>query len=272
MARSTPQKITMIPVEELSASIVQPRSRFDDRKIAELAQSIAAHGILQPLIIRKGVGTKYEIVAGERRFRAAKQISLKQVPCIFMDIENERALSVALVENIQREDLNPIEEAAAYFRLKEFLGLSQEEVAQRVGKDRASVANTIRLLRLPKSVQDLVVNEDISMGHARALLALDSVDMMVMLAKKIVREGLSVRKTEGLIRSIKSGYLPSELRKLSEADQDRDPLRKEIQQKLEHAFGTRVVLRRENNGYAMVVHFADAGQLNGLLDVLGVDI
>lgn len=257
-------KIVKIDVDELRPSLVQPRYRFDDEKIMELAQSIRSHGILQPIIGRI-VDGKVEIVAGERRWRAAKIAQLRQVPCIIMDLVENDAMTIALIENIQREDLNPIEEAQAYLKLKSTLALNQEELAEKVGKDRTTVANVMRLLRLPKVVQNMVVEEVLSMGHARALLAVESPDMITMVAKKIAREGLSVRKTEALIRSLKNGYRSEEIKSV-------DPLQKEIQQKLESSLGTRVALRKEGNGYAMVIYFSDSNHLNGLLDILGVEI
>lgn len=271
MQSSKSNKLNLIKIEDLCPSSVQPRTSFNDEKLYELAQSISLHGILQPLIVRK-VDTKMEIVAGERRYRAAILAKLKQVPCIIMDLVNEKALAIALVENIQRQDLNPIEEAQAYLRLKETLKLNQEEIAVRVGKDRTSIANTMRLLRLPKNVQDMVASDIITMGHARALLALDSVDMMTMMAKKIAREDLSVRKAEGLVRAIKGGYQNETMKKLFQDNETQDPLQKEVQLKLEYALGAKVILKKENNGYAVVIHFADSDQLNGLLETLGVEI
>lgn len=271
--RITQPKIILVPIERLLPSTVQPRLNFDDIKISELAKSISTHGILQPLIVRKAGPEKMEIIAGERRYRASLLAKIKELPCIVMNLITEHALAVALIENIQREDLNPIEEALAYHRLKETSKLSQEELAIRVGKDRATVANIMRLLRLPKVVQNMVVEESLSMGHARALLALDSHDMMTMVAKKIAREGLSVRRVEGLIRSIKSGYLDSQANKqMLSQTQINNPLTKELRQKLERVLGTRVELRKELNGYSVVIHFRDEEQLNGLLDTLGVEI
>lgn len=270
--RASAPKITLIEIIKIVTSTIQPRTKFDDDKVAELAQSIAAHGILQPLIVRNSDKTLYEIVAGERRYRAAKIVGLTKIPCIVMNVMNDKALAIALVENIQRQDLNPIEEAQAYSRLKETMGLSQEEVAARVGKDRASVANTIRLLKLPQIVQSLVVGGEISMGHARALLALESQEMMAMVAKKIIRDNMSVRKTEALIRSLKSGHTTSDgLRSKAMSDEELI-IQRDIQKKLEEALGTRVALKRENSGYAIVVHFATVNQLNGILEVLGVEI
>lgn len=273
MAQKSTTKISIVPLEELSASSVQPRTRFDADKIKELAESISLHGILQPIIVRKMNDGKFEIVAGERRYRAAKLAKLSRVPCIIMDLVDDQALAIALVENVQRQDLNPIEEANAYLRLKESLELSQEEIASRIGKDRATIANMLRLLRLPESVQVLVVNETLSMGHARALLSLDSSDLMTMVAKKIIREGLSVRRVEALIRALKGGYQSAEAKALlKENMKTHDPLQKELRLRLERALGTRVELRKEEPGYALVIHFSGPEQLNGLLENLGVEL
>lgn len=273
MARKTPTKIVDLPIAELCPSAVQPRTNFDKEKIAELAESIRAHGVLQPLIVRKIKAGGFEIIAGERRFRASKLAKLARVPCIVMELVDEQALAIALVENVQRQDLNPIEEANAYLRLRETLKLSQEEIATRIGKDRATIANVLRLLRLPELVQTMVVNETLSMGHARALLALDSIDMMTLVAKKIVREGLSVRRVEALIRALKSGYNSPEAKSLmAENMRNTDPLHKELRLRLERALGTRVELKKEELGYAVIIHFNGSQQLNGLLDVLGIDV
>lgn len=270
MARKLSCKIISIAIENLQPSLMQPRTLFDGARIKELAESIVAHGVLQPLIVRKMHGVSYEIVAGERRYRACKLARLAHIPCIVMDLVDEEALAIALVENVQRQDLNPIEEANAYLRLKDTLKLNQEEIAARIGKDRATVANMLRLLRLPKMVQTLVINESLSMGHARALLSLDSSDMMTMVAKKTLREGLSVRKVEALIRAIKSGYQESKML-LSEPGRALDPQQRDLRLRLERALGTRVELRKEETGYAVIIHFNGAQQLNGLLDILGVD-
>lgn len=273
MAQKDVNKVSIVPIEKLSPSSLQPRTQFDAEKIKELAKSISSHGVLQPIIVRKRLSGGFEIVAGERRYRAAKLAKLKRVPCIMMDLVDEQALAVALVENVQRQDLNPIEEANAYLRLRETLKLSQEEIAAQIGKDRTTVTNILRLLRLPEVVQVMVVNESLSMGHARALLSLDSGDMIAMVAKKIVREGLSVRRVEALIRAIKGGYQTAEAKALIKENlKTQDPLQKELRLKLERALGTRVELRKEPPGYALIIHFDGPEQLNGLLDSLGVDL
>lgn len=272
MGRKRSSKIANLPIENLIPSMVQPRTAFDEEKIRELADSINIHGVLQPLIVRKLSSETFEIVAGERRYRACKLARIARVPCIVMDLIDDDALAIALVENVQRQDLNPIEEANAYLRLKNALKLNQEEIASKIGKDRATVANMLRLLRLPDFVQSLVVSETISMGHARALLALDNIDMMTLVAKKILREGLSVRKVEALIRSLKNGYSPEARSLLGEYSKNADPLQKDLRLRLERALGTRVELRKEESGYAVIIHFNGSQQLNGLLELLNVEM
>lgn len=266
------QKITLISREKLIPGPTQPRTNFNDERLEELALSIKVHGILQPLIVRaaEGEGGCYEIIAGERRWRAAKIARLKKVPCIIMHLVNEQALAVALVENIQREDLNPIEEAQAYVRLRDTLMLNQDQLAERVGKDRSSIANTLRLLRLPKAIQEMVINGELSMGHARALLSLDSSDMMLMVAKKTFREGLSVRRLEGIIRSLKRGVSLFESKK--DASNEESALEREIKHRIEYELGVKVILKREQQGYALTMQFQTAEALNSLLDRLGVEI
>ncbi len=268
-------KISSISLDSLSPSMVQPREQFDDDKINELAESIKQYGILQPILVRRTTARGLlEIIAGERRWRAAKVARLKKIPCIITNILNEEAFAVALVENIQREDLNPIEEAHAYKRLIEALNIHQDQVAARVGKDRATIANTLRLLRLPKNIQDMVSGSEISMGHARAILSLDNQEIMAMVAKKIVREGLSVRRVESLIRSLKNGTASSEIRKNNLGfTAISDPMIKEIQKKIEYELGLKANLKKEPSGtYVLAISFQSTDQLNEILDRLAIEI
>jgi ParB family chromosome partitioning protein len=179
----------------------QPRKRFDDAKLEELAASIRQHGIVEPILVRKE-GGGYRIVAGERRWRAAQRAGLKEVPAILREATDREAFELALVENLQRADLNAIEEAEAYEVLASDHGLTQEEIATRVGKERSTVANALRLLKLPEEVREVVRSGQLDMGHARALLGLGATDEMKRLAQRAIREGLSVRALEALIRSL----------------------------------------------------------------------
>lgn len=255
-------------------SKAQPRDHFCDAKIEELAASIEQYGILQPLLVRKiAAKIPYEIIAGERRWRAAKLARLKKIPCIVTNMINQEALAVALVENIQREDLNPIEEAQAYKRLLEELKIQQEELARRVGKDRATITNTLRLLRLPDDIQAMLSTSELSMGHARALLSLDKQDLMSLVAKKIIREGLSVRRVESLIRSLKSGSELVDAKKSLSHLNENDPMMKEIQRKIEYKFGLKAHLKKDNSGsYALTINFQTNEQLNGILEHLAIEL
>jgi ParB family chromosome partitioning protein len=188
-----------IPIDSVAPNPVQPRTVFRPDRLEELAASIRANGIIQPLIVRR-VGGAYQIIAGERRWRAAKLAGLTEVPVIVQDVADPRMLELALIENIQREDLNPIETAHAYDRLARELGLSQEEVGRRTGKDRSSIANTIRLLRLPQEVQLLLAENRLFAGQAKALLGLDSTEEQIRLAEKAAAQGLSARQVEALVQ------------------------------------------------------------------------
>jgi ParB family transcriptional regulator, chromosome partitioning protein len=190
---------TTLAIDAISPNPVQPRTVFRADRLEELAASIRANGVIQPLIVRRA-GDGYQIIAGERRWRAAKLAGLTEVPVVVQDVADPQMLEIALIENIQREDLNPIETAHAYERLCRELKLSQEEVGQRTGKDRSSITNTLRLLRLPEEVQILLAENRIFMGHARALLGLDSAEDQIRLAEKAAAQGLSVRQVETLVQ------------------------------------------------------------------------
>lgn len=193
------RSLLMLPVEAIERNPKQPRKRFEEAKLDELAASIREHGIVEPILVRKE-GARYRILAGERRWRAAQRAGLREIPAVLREASEREAFELALVENLQREDLNAIEEAEAYEVLLEAHGLTQERIAERVGKERSTVANALRLLRLPEDVRDLVRGGQLDMGHARALLGLEGVEPIRRLAQRAVREGLSVRATEALVR------------------------------------------------------------------------
>jgi ParB family chromosome partitioning protein len=192
-----------LPIASIQPNPMQPRSIFHGEKLEELAESIRANGIIQPLIVRPQ-GNEYQIVAGERRWRAAQLAGLTDVPVVVQEISDSHLLEVALVENIQREDLNPIETAQAFERLHRELGLSQEEIGKRTGKDRSSIVNTMRLLKLPKEVQNLVAAQRLSMGHAKAILSLHTHDQQIEVAEKTAAQGMSVRQVEALVQDLTS--------------------------------------------------------------------
>jgi len=197
------QGVRQVPLDAIRSSSYQPRRSFDDAKLQELAASIRSHGLLAPVILRQ-TEDGYELVAGERRFRAARIAGIASIPAIIRDLSNSQVLELALIENIQREDLNPVEEAEVYRRLTEDFGLSQEEVARRVGRDRTSVTNALRLLRLPARIQQDLIGGVLTAGHARALLALEAASEQLRLREQIVGRGLTVRAAEGLARRLKA--------------------------------------------------------------------
>jgi ParB family chromosome partitioning protein len=207
-AATANEDLLEIDIDLIDRSPVQPRTHFDETRMEELAQSIRSNGIVQPLLVRRR-GTRYQLVAGERRWRAAQRAGLQRVPAVVRDIPDDKLLELALVENIQRQELNAIEEAHAYKRLIETLGLTQETVAQRVGRDRSFVTNYLRLLRLPEDIQRLVEEEKLSMGHARALLGVDDADIQRRVARNVIEQSLSVRETERAIKRIIAGASPA---------------------------------------------------------------
>lgn len=205
---TTNEEMQELDIGLIEPNHLQPRTHFDEQRLEELAQSIRSNGIIQPLLVRKQSGGRFQLVAGERRWRAAQRAGLQKVPAVIRDIPEDKMLELALIENIQRQELNAIEEAHAYKRLIEALGLTQEMVAQRVGRDRSFITNYLRLLRLPDDIQRFVEEEKISMGHARALLGVDDPDIQRRMARNVIDQGLSVRETERAIKRIISGANP----------------------------------------------------------------
>lgn len=236
-ALSKPPGPAMLPIDAIHPNPVQPRVVFQAERLEELAASIRANGIIQPLIVRSHQG-QFQLIAGERRWRAAKLAGLTEVPIVIQDVAEPRMLELALIENIQREDLNPIETAHAYDRLRKELGLSQEEIGQRTGKDRTSIANALRLLNLPPEVQLLLAEHRVSMGHARAILGLPSAEEQVEVAEKTAAQGLSVRQVEALVQGRTSDRTNGKSGKRREVLVD--PNVKAAVDQLERVLGTRV--------------------------------
>jgi ParB family chromosome partitioning protein len=232
-----PETPSHLPIDSIAPNPVQPRSVFQSERLEELAASIRANGIIQPLIVRRH-GEGYQIIAGERRWRAAKLAGLSDVPVVVQDVADPRMLELALIENIQREDLNPIELAHAYERLGSELGLSQEEIGRRTGKDRTSITNIIRLLRLPKEVQLMLAEHRLAMGHAKAILGINSAEEQIELAEKAAAQGLSVRQVETLVNEANSERPRHGSGPRREASQD--PNVRAAVDELERALGTRV--------------------------------
>ena len=238
----------------------QPRAQIEEQPLEELAQSIRSNGVIQPILVRPA-GDHFEIVAGERRWRAAQRAGLLKVPVVVRDVADDRLLQVALIENIQREDLNAIEEATAYRRLSDELGMSQEEIAAAVGKDRATIANYVRLLKLPVEVRQHVSAGAIDMGHARALLALADEAAQRRIAREIVANKLSVRETEALVRRDAEPRVAPAPRKI-------DPNTRAAEEQLRLALGTRVRIVRRGAGGHLEVDFANEPELQRLFEKL----
>jgi ParB family chromosome partitioning protein len=245
-----------LSLDDIRPNPLQPRTNFRDDKLEELAQSIRVNGIIQPLIVRH-VDGGYQIVAGERRWRAAKRAGLTEVPVVVQEVANEHLLELALIENIQREDLNPIETAHAFERLNRELGLSHEEIGRRTGKDRSSIANTLRLLRLPMDIQALIAEGRLSPGHARALLSVSDEKQQLDLANRAVAQGLSVRDIERMVAQI----VEPESRKPGRPRTDRaqDPNVRAAVEELERVLGTRVriVEQSENRGRIEIEYYSE---------------
>lgn len=254
-SRSVSAGQATLPIDRIHPNPVQPRVIFQADRLEELAASIRANGIIQPLIVRSHQG-QFQLVAGERRWRAAKLAGLTEVPVVIQEVAEPRMLELALIENIQREDLNPIEAAHAYERLRKELGLSQEEIAQRTGKDRSSIANAIRLLNLPSEVQMLLAERRLSMGHARAILGLHSAEEQIHIAEKTAAQGLSVRQVETLVQERTSGRVKPQ----SKREALVDPNVKAAVDELERVLGTRVriVELTEQRGRIEVEYYSQA--------------
>jgi len=237
-------RVTEVPIAQIVANKYQPRTVFKDDKIRELAESIKENGIIQPILVQR-VGDKYEIIAGERRFRACRYLRKETIPAIIKSVQKRESLALALVENIQREELNPIEEAKAYKILMEEFTLTQEDVGKKVGRDRSSVANTLRLLKLPKDIQRDIESGSLTMGHARAILACETEPAMMEMRKQILKYGLNVRDVEAKARKNKSAKSKSKSASL-------DPFLRNFVETMQKTFSTKVHIKPNKKGGGLV--------------------
>lgn len=251
-----------LPVGSLSPNRHQPRTHFDEHALEELAESLRQHGMVQPIVARK-VGEKFEIIAGERRWRAARKAGLAMVPVVLKEVPDDRLLEYALVENIQRQELNPIEEAKAYWQLGEHLRLTQEQVADRVGKSRPQVANTLRLLRLPHGIQGQVANGALSTGHAKVLLGVEEPRLQEQLAQEVVDRQLSVRALEARVAQLAQVRRAKAKRKHPQA-----LFLKAAAEELTQAWRTRVEIKAKGKGGALVFHYGTEDELDRLFEAL----
>ncbi len=257
------EAVKEININELRPNPYQPRKIFQEKAIEELKNSILEHGILQPIIVRKSI-KGYEIVVGERRFRAAKEAKLQTVPAVVRELDEKQMMELAVLENLQREDLNPIEEGAAYQTLMEKLGLTQEELAKRLGKSRPHLANHIRLLSLPTNIQALISDGKISMGHGRALLGLRKKDQLLAIAEKTVKDGLNVRQLEMLIQQL-NDTVPKETKKKPE----KDIFIRNQETQLRERFGTTVTIKQSKNKGKIEIDFFSKDDLERILELIG---
>jgi len=246
-------------IEEIRPDRSQPRRHFDEAHIEELAESIRSKGVLLPLIVRRD-SEGYVLVAGERRWRAAQKAGLRELPVMVREVTGKEAFEIALIENIQREDLNPIEEAGAYRRLIEEHGLTQEELAARVGKDRSTVANALRLLRLPEPIQRAVVSGELSMGHARALLAIHDEGDLRKAAEKVIAEALSVRAVESLVQRLKSKRQPQR-----RCDWDGGAQLRHLVEKLQRKLSVKVQLKDKGGSGTLEIRYGSLAELDRVL-------
>lgn len=252
------------PVEDILPGREQPRKLFSKESLEELAASIREQGIIQPLIVRRIEGGKYELIAGERRLKASKLAGLPQVPVVVANVVPEKVFEMALVENIQREDLNPIEEALAYRELQEKYGITQEEIAARVGKERSSVANSLRLLTLPEEIRGDIIEGRLSMGQARALLTIEDDLQKIKVKKRIISEGLSVREVERLTRHVKtSGQVPKRAQKVL-----LDPQVKFIEQEMTKILGTKVKIKPRGTKGKVVIDYYNPEDLDRIFNAV----
>lgn len=253
----------LVPINQVEPNREQPRKEFDEDALLELADSIKQYGILQPLIVQKRKDY-YEIIAGERRWRAAKKAGLKEVPVIIREYTDQQVVEISLIENIQRENLNPIEEAMAFKKLLEEFNLKQDEVAERVSKSRTAVTNSMRLLKLDERVQQMIIDDMISTGHARALLAIDDKDEQYNLANRIFDEKLSVRDTEKLVKEIKNPKKPKEKVKTVN-----DFIYKDLANKMKEVMGTKVSIASKGNGKGKIeIEYYSDEELERMFDMI----
>ena len=251
-------------VDEISPNRLQPRSYFDDTKLEELVTSIEEHGVLQPVVVQKA-DSGYELIAGERRWRASKKLGLKKIPAVIREVSDAQSLEIAIIENIHRQDLNPIEEAEAYARLANEFALTQEMVAKKIGKSRTTITNTLRLLKLSRNIKEDLISEKISMGHARALLGLENSKQMETLRKEIIKQDLTVRQTEGRVNKIKAGSV----NKPGPPTAKKDIFIKDLEKDLARRLGTKVDISPKKNGGKLVVTYYSDDDLDRIQRLMG---
>ena len=257
---------SVLPLSQIDPKSDQPRKNFDKEALEELANSISENGLLQPIIVREHLGGRYQIIAGERRFRASKIAGLSEIPVIIMDKDDRKAAEIALIENIQREDLNPVEEAMAFRSLMQEYGLTQEELSERIGKSRSAIANTVRLLDLPDPVLNMVASGEISAGHGRTLLGVTLRDNMILLANRVVEFDLSVRQLEEAVKLINKPV------KIEEETDEEEPVYvdyfREMELRIQSHLGRRVMIKGKGRKKSLTLFYEDNEDLDELLKTI----
>ena len=259
-----PAKNTELLIDEISPNRFQPRKYFDDDKLEELVTSIRDNGVLQPIVVQK-VEAGYKLVVGERRWRASKKAGLKKIPAVIREVTEAQALELAIIENIHRQDLNPLEEADAYARLADEFALTQEMIAKRVGKSRTAVANTLRLLKLSRNIKEDLISGKISMGHARALLGLDNAGQMEALRKEIFKQDLTVRQIESRVSRLKQSVSKKPVSLVSK----KNIFIKDLEKEFERRLGTKVDIKPAKKGGKLVVTYYSDDDLDRIKDLIG---
>lgn len=267
--------LAKISVEFISRNPYQPRFNIDPVSLEELKKSILTNGLIQPITVRRTPDHKYELISGERRLKACKEIGFKEIPAYIIDVDSEELmLALALIENIQREKLNPIEIGTAYKRLMDECHLTQEQIAERVGKDRTTVANSIRLLKLPQKIQDALIVDKISMGHARAIINLENEELQLQLLENIISKNLSVRKVERLVRELNEGGT-RKIKKTAATEETKSvlytPNLRDVEDKLRATFGTKVTcVQRKDGSGEITLEFYSRDELERLIELFEI--
>ncbi|QGP91926.1 Stage 0 sporulation protein J [Neomoorella glycerini] len=262
-------EVTSVAIDRIIAGRHQPRRDFDAGKLEELALSIKSHGVIQPIVIKPVGDDRYELIAGERRWRASKLAGLKEIPAIIKDLDARETAEIALIENLQREDLNPLEEAEAYQALINEHNLTQEEIAHRVGKSRPVIANALRLLQLPEEIQEMLRKNEISSGHARIILSLKDREQQIMLAKKVKEEGLAVREAEIIAKKMQAQVEALQIPQKKQVKYEKVNLEvKQLEDRLQHILSTKVKLNHGKNKGKIEIYYFGTEDLERIIAVL----
>lgn len=257
---------TLVKITQIEPNREQPRKNFDQESMEELADSMKEYGVIQPLLVKKTGEDRYQIIAGERRWRAAKIAGLKEVPVIVREYDRQQSVEIALIENVQRADLNPIEEAMAYAQLMEEFGMKQEEIASRVSKNRTTIANSLRLLKLPETVRKYLITGELSSGHARAILGLPEPEQQEELAKRVVEKGLSVREVEKLVKLMTK---PPKEKKENSEDRDLSFIFRDLEERMKGIMGTKVMIhQKDKNKGRIEIEYYSASELERIVELI----